>query len=93
MDQNGVLYGTTQEGGKYGFGVVFKLVPNADKSRYTEYVLHNFCKNQNTYCPDGSSPVAGVILDVDGNVYGTTFQGGAQDGGVIFKLTRGSNGW
>jgi len=96
MDQAGNLYGTTQQGGKYttqfaSYGVVFKLIPNSDGSRYTEYVLHNFCRDFS--CTDGSGPVAGVILDVDGNIYGTAQSGGLQDGGVIFKLTHGSNGW
>lgn len=93
-DQNGNLYGTTKTGGKYGFGVVFKLVPNSDGSRYSEYVLHSFCsRHVNNYCSDGNGPLADVILDVDGNVYGTTYEGGDQNGGVVFKLAHGSRGW
>src|SRR3569832_125988 len=52
MDASGNLYGTTLEGGKYGFGLLFKLIPNADKSKYTEHILKNFCANAG--CPDGS---------------------------------------
>src|SRR4051812_5661985 len=42
MDGAGDLYGTTYVGGKYGQGVVFKLIPNGDGT-YKEYILHNFC--------------------------------------------------
>src|SRR5438034_4071766 len=43
MDQSGNLYGTTQEGGKNTYGVVFKLIYNPDTGNYKEAVIHNFC--------------------------------------------------
>src|SRR4029077_184624 len=52
MDQAQNLYGTTEYGGGYNAGVVFRLVPNADKSAYRAYALHSFCKLQ--YCRDGA---------------------------------------
>jgi len=49
MDDLGDLYGMTATGGKYDKGLVFKLIPNANKTKYTEHILHNFCANVN--CP------------------------------------------
>ena len=46
-------------------------------------VLHSFAG----YPTDGASPVAGLILDAAGNLYGTTEVGGAPGNGVVFKLT------
>jgi len=51
MDQAGNIYGTTAIGGKYYEGVVFKLIPNAKKTKYPEYILKNFCAKPN--CPGG----------------------------------------
>ncbi len=78
-DGSGNLYGTTYIGGAYGQGVVFKLAPNG-----TESVLHSFCSVTN--CADGKEPYGGVIRDRAGNLYGTTYIGGAGNAGVVFKL-------
>ncbi len=75
-DSAGNLYGTTIYGGTASQGVVFKLDPASHK--YT--VLHSFTGT------DGSLPVAGVIRDPAGNLYGTTENGGTADFGVVFKL-------
>lgn len=85
-DKAGNLYGTTAQGGisgscqGSGCGVVFKLAPDGTYS-----VLHTF-----TGGSDGGYPVAGVIRDGSGNLYGTTFLGGQncgiEDCGVVFKL-------
>ena len=92
MDADGNLYGTTEVGGKYNSGVVFKLVPNANKTKYTEHILHSFCSQPN--CPSGAFPsYAGLIMDVDGNLYGTTGGGGKFGAGVIFKMRPVTNGW
>lgn len=91
-DTSGDLYGTTPSGGANGKGVLFKLIPNPETGKYKEYVLHNFCTLVD--CADGSNPQAELIMDVDGNLYGTTENGGAdKDAGVIFKLTYGDSGW
>ena len=89
QDQSGDFYGMTNAGGKYLDGVVFELVPNG--SSYKEQVLHNFCARAD--CTDGRGPLGDLIMDMDGNLYGTTQYGGAYDAGTIFKLTRGDNGW
>ena len=80
-DGKGNLYGTTSVGGSgmgtAGDGVVFEF--NIASSTYT--VLHTFTG------PDGSDPVSTLILDAEGNLYGTTYAGGAHGYGTVFKLT------
>jgi uncharacterized repeat protein (TIGR03803 family) len=76
QDSAGNLYGTTYEGGASGLGVVFKLDTTG-----TETVLHTF-----TGGTDGANPWAGLVRDLAGNLYGTTYDGGASNGGVVFKL-------
>jgi len=82
QDAAGNFYGTTMAGGNSGNGVVFEL-SNSGK----ETVLHSF-----TGSNDGSTPVAGLILDPAGNLYGTTKMGGKFNNGVVFKLTPQSSG-
>ena len=77
MDSSGNLYGTTETGGASGDGTVFKVTPTG-----TESVLYSFGA-----VPDGSAPFAGLILDGAGNLYGTTFVGGATNNGTIFKIS------
>jgi uncharacterized repeat protein (TIGR03803 family) len=88
-DSSGNLYGTTGFGGASGKGTVFKLTPGG-----TETVLSSF-----TGGSDGAVPVAGLIADSSGNLYGTTVVGGSGTAcpavpnfnnpgcGVVFKLT------
>ncbi|MGH9644766.1 MAG: choice-of-anchor tandem repeat GloVer-containing protein, partial [Terriglobales bacterium] len=80
-DSSGNLYGTTQYRGAYGGGLVFKLTPSG-----TESVLYNFCAQPG--CADGSTPRAGLALDSQGNLYGTTYKGGVHGDGTVFKLTQ-----
>jgi uncharacterized repeat protein (TIGR03803 family) len=75
LDSSGNLYGTTQSGGAFGRGVVFKLDTNGN-----ETVLYSFTGGN-----DGGYP-AGVIMDRAGNLYGTTGRGGTGGAGVVFKL-------
>jgi hypothetical protein len=89
FDPSDNLYGTTFRGGVTEDGTVFELIPNQDGS-WTEKVLHNFCSVQN--CDDGANPIAGVILDSAGNLYGTTWIGGNGLGGVAFKLAPNQDG-
>jgi uncharacterized repeat protein (TIGR03803 family) len=85
LDAAGNLYGTTYSGGTHDAGTVFELTPGTD-GLWNEKVLHSF---DNT---DGNGPSGGVILDPAGNLYGTTFLGGALSYGTVFKLIRGTNG-
>jgi uncharacterized repeat protein (TIGR03803 family) len=93
-DQAGNLYGTTECGGKYGYGTVFEFKQVGKKKKWTEVVLHNFSWNPFVSGKhDGIGPTSGVTFDQAGNLYGTTEEGGAYgDGGVVFKLTHNANG-
>jgi uncharacterized repeat protein (TIGR03803 family) len=89
-DAAGNLYGTTQEGGNdgcregAGCGVVFELSPHSGGG-WTESVLYVFCSLSD--CADGEDPIAGpLVRDAAGNLYGTTYFGGDDDDGVVFKL-------
>ena len=94
LDAAGNLYGTTALGGTYdcagfGCGTVFELMPEAGGS-WTEEVLHSF----NPADGDGGSPEASLIFDAAGNLYGTTFGGGANRDGTVFELLgAGVVGW
>jgi uncharacterized repeat protein (TIGR03803 family) len=81
-----ILYGTTNLGGKYGFGVLFKLTPSG--SGYTEHVLHDFGASQD----DGTYPL-GTVLVVGNTIYGTTSYGGANTAGTIFKIGAAGKGY
>jgi hypothetical protein len=77
IDAAGNLYGTAQGGGSSHNGFVYELRPGTG-GIWTFKELHSFGPS-----PDGASPVAEVILDSSGNVYGTTARGGslsARDG-------------
>ena len=81
-DGDGNLYGTTRDGGDtLNDGTIFKI--SADGNTYS--VLHRFNST------DGASPYAGLIMDGDGNLYGTTSTGGAYNNGTVFKLDTSNN--
>ncbi len=88
-DHAGNLYGTTDAGGTYGYGTVFELTPGANGT-WTEAVLYSFCAVGG--CADGASPLASLILDGAGNLYGTTYSGGANGGGGVFQLAPEAGG-
>jgi uncharacterized repeat protein (TIGR03803 family) len=67
---DGFLYGTTFNGGKQNDGVLFRISRTGTGFK----VLHNFCSSAN--CTDGSVP-DGLLLGQDGNLYGTTEEGGS----------------
>lgn len=81
FDSNGNLYSTTAEGGVSGGGTVFEITANGK-----EKVLYSFCP-QGFPCSDAYNPYSGLIFDKKGNLYGTTYQGGAQGWGTLFELT------
>ncbi len=89
FDADGNLYGTTTSGGlsslycQYNCGTVFELVAPVDGGSYQEKVLWEF----NLF--DGANPVASLILDSTGKLYGTTESGGTAPGflyGTVFEL-------
>ena len=77
IDMAGNLYGTTEVGGSSGNGTVFKV-----DSSGSETVLYSFANSGG----DGANPVAGLVMDTAGNLYGTTEFGGSSDSGTVFKV-------
>jgi uncharacterized repeat protein (TIGR03803 family) len=80
FDASGNLYATTGGGGTYGAGTVLEL-KSAGNGNWLPNVLQNFNGS------DGSYPFASLILDRAGNLYGTTYQGGAYGWGTVFEIT------
>jgi uncharacterized repeat protein (TIGR03803 family) len=84
MDGAGNLYGTTAQDGANDAGNVFKLTPSAGGWTYTS--LHDF-----TGGSDGAVPYSSVLIDSNGNLYGTTYRGGAGNCasgcGVVWEIT------
>jgi uncharacterized repeat protein (TIGR03803 family) len=83
-DAEGNLYGTTAFGGASGAGVVFELTKSS--AGWTETILYSFTDGN-----DGAQPWAGLIFDSAGNLYGTTYRGGAFNAGTVYELTPGRN--
>lgn len=79
-DASGALYGTTQGGGIYGYGSVFKMTP-AGGGTYTVSVIYSFADGA-----DGAAP-NNVVLDGSGNVYGITELGGSHSYGTVYVLS------
>jgi uncharacterized repeat protein (TIGR03803 family) len=82
LDAQGNLYGTTMIDGAYSYGTVFKITPQGK-----ETVLHSFKGTGG----DGATPVAPVVMDAAGNLYGTTEYGGLYSCGpngcgTVFKI-------
>jgi len=75
-DRQGNLYGTTYVGGAFGAGTVFVVSPSGQ-----EIVLHSFSGGA-----DGGFPLAGLVRDGNGNLYGTTRSGGTFGNGTVFQL-------
>jgi len=89
--KDGTLYGTTTEGGQPssfqclttgGCGTVFKITSTGMLT-----TLYSFCVQAN--CTDGGLPYGALIQAVDGNFYGTTFGGGTNGNGTVFKISPG----
>jgi len=87
-DGAGKFYGTTVAGGAYGYGTVFQLRPT--KTGWSEQIIHSFNNNGK----DGQYPYGSLIIDPDGNLYGTTKEGGSNyciymgaSCGTVFELS------
>jgi uncharacterized repeat protein (TIGR03803 family) len=92
FDDSGNLYGTTYNGGNracfnlYPCGTVFELSPSMNGT-WKETVIHAFGGG------DGNLPVASLVFDKEGNLYGTTLSGGSANSGTVFELMRKSGRW
>jgi uncharacterized repeat protein (TIGR03803 family) len=78
IDGNGDFYGTTSSCGASSLGTVWKVSANGN-----ETVLHSFAGGTT----DGEYPLAGVIVDAGGNVYGNTETGGAANVGTVYAIS------
>ncbi len=85
FDAAGNLYGTTIMGGANFDGNVFQLTRS--NGGWTATSIHDFDGS------DGMLPQSGLILDPQGNVYGTAWQGGPNNKGSVYRLTHTGSGW
>jgi uncharacterized repeat protein (TIGR03803 family) len=99
FDKAGNLYGTTTEGGTYGDGIIFQLTPGAGGT-WNFNTIYNF----QGYPSDGADPMAALVLDEAGNLYGTTQKGGPSTNcvggagkplgcGTVFELSLVAQQW
>ncbi|HTS04929.1 MAG TPA: choice-of-anchor tandem repeat GloVer-containing protein [Candidatus Eisenbacteria bacterium] len=77
---DGNFYGTTSMGGLGSGGTIFRITPSG-----TFTTLYSFCSLAN--CKDGSMPYGALVQGTDGNLYGTTVNGGKTGNGTAFQLT------
>ena len=87
FDQSGDLYGTTENGGFAGGGVAFEL--RLSNGIWTQNMLYSFGDHDG----DGLFPYDSLTMDANGNVYGTTSGGGADNVGNVFELTPTDGAW
>jgi uncharacterized repeat protein (TIGR03803 family) len=88
-DAKGDLFGVAASGGAGGDGVVYELTPDG-QGGYAEQTVHDFTGTGE----DGIRPEAGVTVDANGNLFGTTASGGADGEGTVFELTpQGAGGY
>jgi uncharacterized repeat protein (TIGR03803 family) len=84
---SGSFYGTTSTGGSNlcggpeGCGTIFTITASGVLT-----TIYTFC-SEPVACTDGYAPTARLVVGTDGNLYGTTSQGGAQGGGTVFRIT------
>ena len=79
---NGNFYGTAPLGGANNSGTVFQIVPGGKIT-----AIYSFCSIGGAACTDGSFPEGALVVGSDGNLYGTTYLGGANNDGTVFKIT------
>ena len=90
VDAAANIYGTTENGGEFGQGMVFALMPGVGGG-YSERTLRNF----HDRCCDifnGTYPLGPLVMDAAGNLYGTTQQGDFNNLGIVFELTPAATG-
>jgi hypothetical protein len=88
-DADGNLFGTTAFGGAYGGGTAFEIAKAAADYASTPTTLVNF----NIGSTDGYRPLAGLIADANGNLFGTASQSGVSDYGTVFKIAKTATGY
>ena len=83
IDAAGNVYGTTTAGGTSGKGCVYELSPPVSGGAWTESIIYSFRGGT----ADGRFPSSSLVIDKSGNLFGTTYAGGAQDLGLVFELS------
>ncbi len=94
LDADGDLFGTTIEGGANAVnpgGTVFEIPKTYRGYATAPTTLVSFCALSN--CADGSSPQAALILDANGDLFGTTANGGANGDGTVFEIAKTHRGY
>ncbi len=86
-DSNGDLFGTTSAGGAHDDGTVFEIVKTAAGYGSTPITLVSFNG------ADGAEPVGDLIADSNGDLFGTTFSGGANNDGTVFEIAKTAAGY
>lgn len=81
LDSQGNIFGTTSQGGAFGYGTVFEEIA----ATHQIVTLYSFSGL------DGSAPAAGLVMDKHGNLYGTTYNGGTFNEGTIFEIAAGTH--
>src|SRR5262249_31112321 len=84
LDSSGNVFGTAMNGGAANEGAVFEISPQAHGG-WKEKLIYSF--NTTTNFGDGFRPVAGLVFDKSGNLFGTTTVGGGLGGGAVFELS------
>ncbi len=79
LSKDGNFYGTTQGGGAYGDGTVFRIAPNGSLAKIVDFDNYN-----------GAAPSAALLQGIDNNLYGTTAYGGSAGYGTLFRLSIGA---
>jgi uncharacterized repeat protein (TIGR03803 family) len=88
-DKKGNIYGVTGSGGASSLGTVYKLTPGSGAT-WEHAVIYAFGETND----DGSLPNSGLIMDAKGNLYGTTYTGGANlYPGTVYELSSSATGW
>jgi uncharacterized repeat protein (TIGR03803 family) len=89
-DSHGNLYGTAaysfKQCGHFSCGIVFKLTRGSN-AQWSYCILHEFAG------PDGAKPMGTLLFDSDGNLYGTTEEGGEYGNGTVFELSESGGKW
>jgi uncharacterized repeat protein (TIGR03803 family) len=92
-DSRGNFYGTTVYGGAYDEGTVYRITVGPAGTDSSELLLYSFSGAGSGNgglggSLDGANPYGPLVLAADGSIYGTTFGGGTDGGGVVFALTK-----
>jgi uncharacterized repeat protein (TIGR03803 family) len=87
FDASGNIFGVSTAGGTAGAGVAWELSPTRS-GEWTETILHEFGGQ-----PDAVFPYGGLVFDAAGNLYGTSYYGGATNWGAVYKLTNTNGTW